>query len=159
MRQGERVVSSTFGPAQVRMVVLEAWACTDDEGEIHVEHDLRPVVGVAAEVYEQFSRADEDQVDDVPYDLPLRLSLAALEEQGWDFEGSGVRYLPCWFTRDGTLLTDLEQHRAGERGRVRIIAAPWPPDQDEEMLSEVIREAEEEARRDELRSQEQKAKS
>jgi hypothetical protein len=137
--------SVDFSPTQVRNVVVEAWACEDDEDQVIVEHDLRPVIGIAAEIYETFTR-DRPRCTNLPVVLAPTASLDALREESWELGNCGVRYLPCWLGRDYAITTEVARKLYGDEGTVKVVPAPWPPEQDEAMLAEVIADLEARAR-------------
>jgi hypothetical protein len=149
----ERVLSASFTPAPVRMVVVEAKPGEDDDTEdwreMYVEHRFYPVLGIAVEIFELYRRGPAGPLKPAAV-LPLTMSPAEIRKGGWALFDAGARYLPCWINWTGALRTSLEHERYleddWEHLHFEVFAAPWPPEEDEDRLAEAIGELEHQVR-------------
>jgi hypothetical protein len=115
------------------MVVVQAWS---HDGE--PDHQIMPVIAVQARVYDSFSRPHR------PNDRGKPHSAKEAEERGYWLDGHNTAYTVIVFDTDYGLcsLDDLED----TINTVHVIRpVPWPADEDERRLVDVITTAEAEA--------------
>jgi len=123
------------------MVVLTAWA-GKEEGTAWVHEECVPVVALETRSRDVYTKK---AVDLMPPTAPTH---DALEEMGWRFDAHELEYGALFLyygdTEEGQVVSTLDADYWSASNMVyRLLACPWPPEDDEPRLQ---------AARDELKA-------
>ena len=124
----------------VRMLALFA-ACNDDGT---VEHEVLPVVALRSTLGALYT-SDEG----TPKAPPLGASPAEMRENGWRFVTTESREEPLVLNTDAYVMP-VREHMSVRAAAKRVIAAPWPWDEDERRLKVFADDMESLARQEEV---------
>lgn len=129
----------------VRMVVISVWH--DDEAEPQEGHTFDPVIAIVAKVNQVYYR-------DLEPNNPLQFKVAptdqAMIEGGWkyDWVDSGYVDYDVLIHTDEYGLIEASSVFDGEWECYETEVCPWPPEEDEERLSEVVASLKDRLRQD-----------
>src|SRR4051794_37129968 len=137
---------SLCAPA-VRMIAVQSWAYTEDDGELKGDHFIHPVVALESSVAHRYSlRITETGTASAVHGTHRELIKA-----GWKYEGCFIS-TKAFIVLDGVIRSAHDSFP--EECSCTLFTCDWPSSQDEKMLDEEIetlhREAIDLARRERL---------
>lgn len=111
----------------VRMVIVQVWICDEQPG-----HDFVPVLAIESHIKRCFSKG---YVGNHPRTCDTEKELI---ENGWDFQGQHVDRHAIYLCPEGFLMSTEEDDLVSSNGDGQLAVCPWPPEQDEEKLADVV---------------------
>jgi hypothetical protein len=138
--------SIALAPPAARMVVVWAWTWHDETRGLETGHEICAVLAIRAAVVLDFSREVTDgQASPYPEATP-----AAMEEQGWSYEGQDIVQEPLIWDSDCEALRSPEEVFGGTSNVAHeVVVCTWPPEEDGSRLIgsiELVRRKAEERR-------------
>jgi hypothetical protein len=127
-------------PPQRRLVVVQAWCDSEHDQPREGGHHFHEVLYVQAVVFRSYERSRKANEPCARPRSPLTVDLL---RDGWHYEAfweNTVCYSPIIMGSDGYLGTASEIMEYDLFGAWRLVACPWPPEQDEQALAPVVQE-------------------
>jgi hypothetical protein len=126
-----RFTSVSICAPSVRMIAIEAWAYTDDDGTLTGDHVLHPVVAIESSVVHRYSI----RLGEKGGPRPVFGSHRELINNGWTYEGHHVATRP-FIAFEGLLRPAFDAFP--EECTCAVYTCDWPASVDERMLQEEI---------------------
>jgi len=121
---------SVCAPA-VRMVAIQTWAYTEDDGELTGDHCIHPVVAIESAVGHRYSK----RIVEKGATSPIYGTHRELIKAGWSYQSSFLT-TKAFIVFDGHLQAAAKAFP--KECTCALFACDWPPSADERMLAEEI---------------------
>src|SRR4051794_25413321 len=128
-QQHTRHTSVSVCTPAVRMVAVQTWAYTEDDGELTGDHCIHPVVAIKSSVGHRYSK----RIVEKGTLSPIYGTHRELIRAGWIYQGS-VIITKAFIVFDGLLRVASESFP--EECSCALFACDWPSSADETMLAE-----------------------
>jgi hypothetical protein len=126
-----RHTSASVCAPGVRMVAIQSWAYTEDNGELKGDHTIHPVVAIESSVAHRYAL----RMAEKGATAPVFGSHRELIKAGWKYEGCSIS-TKAFIVVDGLLQSAFEAFP--EECSCALFTCDWPAAFDEQMLAEEI---------------------